>query len=125
MHDPFEQRKSRGEVRRTSVRPLELIEQSVAVEIGSQFALHYIEGIRILLQWQRERRIRAVPQNPVPVDPTFLGVLDVVVHDEYIYGRDELVIADIGQKVRLHDGHPTHPSLTRYKFDDGIDLLYG
>jgi hypothetical protein len=70
-----------------------------------------VEVIGVMLQRQGEHHVLAVPEHPVTVDPAFFGVFDVVVDDKQVARRNQLKIADIGQEVRLHDGHLQGPLL--------------
>jgi hypothetical protein len=44
-----------------------------------------------------------VLEEPVAVDPALLRVLDVVVDDELVHGREQLEVPDVREQVRLHD----------------------
>ena len=49
--------------------------------------------------------VLSILQNAVAIDPPFLCVLNVVVHNEQFHGGDQLKVSDIGEKIRLHNGH--------------------
>ena len=55
------------------------------------------------------RRAEKLYQQAIAVDPPLLGVFDVVVNDEQIHCGNELEVADIREKIGLHDRH-FHPA---------------
>ena len=54
-HDLLDQRERLRKIRRTSVRPLELVQQFVAVEVCRQLPFAHIQSVRIAFQRQREQ----------------------------------------------------------------------
>ena len=67
--------------------------------------------IRILFESERERGRFAIRQKSVSVDPTLLGVLDIVVDDEDVSRVNQLKIADVRTEVGLHDRDRRHNGL--------------
>src|SRR5256885_11154419 len=108
QHDPFDERKSPLEMRRTPVRLPDLVQQSGFLEVGGYLPVPDVQGIGIFLERDGKHRILSVQEKAVAVDPAFFGVLDVVVDDEQVGGIDQLEISDIGKEIRLHDGQALH-----------------
>lgn len=108
-NDQLNQRERLFERRRTSISPLQLVQQLFYIEVGSQLALTYIQ--RCLNLSSKEER------TPYPCRSARNGSDLSSLSWCILYCRkrrgDQLKIADIRKEVRLHDGQPHLPPLIR------------
>ena len=101
--DVLEQRTRLRVERRLAVRPREPGQQRRRLVGVGDLALADIQVVRGLGEREGEHHVLAVLEEPVAVDPALLGVLDVVVDDELVHGREQLEVPDVREQVRLHD----------------------
>src|SRR5215471_14656619 len=94
-NDRFHDWINRSEKGRLPVAFANLIQDLLGPGIRRNFPLPNVEVIGIVFEREGKYTIGSVLQEPVSVDPPFLGVFDIVVDHEHVDGSDQLKVPQI------------------------------
>ena len=68
---------------------------------------------RRLMQRYRDIDSFSIDQDAITVDPSSFYVIHVIVNDKFVYGIYQLPVADVGEKIGLHNSK-LHNGSTRH-----------